>query len=464
MMRRSPGFTTVAAATMAVCIGATVALFSVVDRLLLRPLDYPRSDRLVRVFEHIVDANLLRNHVAAPNFLDWKRESAAFDAMAAYRRRNINVSAYGATPAGAGEPRFLKAARASVEFFGMLGVSPALGRVFTIDEDRRLAHVTVLSDAFWKSHLAADPDVLGKSLDFDGEPYVVIGVLPAGFRFHLEAGGQGPPDGIPDAWIPLGLYPGTRAGRGSHGLNVVARLKEGVTVRQAQAELETIAGRLSREYPDTNAHCGVFVEPLQASMVHDTRAVALILMAAVAFVLLIACANIGGLLVARSTARAREFAVRIALGASRARLARQLVVESLAVAALGGAFGTALAALSVAALRRVDVVAVPRLEEIAIDMRVLAATVGITVMTGLLFGMVPALHICAADQRHADAARRLQRTRRAARAVGTHGVAGRVRARPADRCRSDGPDAHAPRRCRSRLPGPRNPRRGPHVV
>jgi putative ABC transport system permease protein len=254
---------------------------------------------------------------------------------------------------------------------------------FTIDEDRRLAHVTVVSHAFWKSHLAADPDVLGRSLDFDGEPYVVIGVLPAGFRFHLET----------DAWIPLGLYPGTRAGRGSHGLNVVARMKAGVTARQAQLELETIARRLSREYPDTNAHCGVFVEPLQASMVHDTRPVALILMAAVTFVLLIACANIGGLLVARSTARAREFAVRIALGASRARLARQLVVESLAVAALGGAVGTALAALSVATLRRIEVVAVPRLDEIAINMRVLAATVGITVLTGLLFGMVPALHI-----------------------------------------------------------------------
>ena len=279
-----------------------------------------------------MDANLLRNHAAAPNFLDWKRESAAFDGMAAYRRRNINVSAYGATPAGAGEPRFLQAARASVEFFGVLVFRRRSAVSFTIDEDRRLAHVTVVSHGFWKSHLAADADVLGKSLDFDGEPYVVIGVLPAGFRFHLET----------DAWIPLGLYPRRPAPDAARTVSHRrAACRRASTVPQAQAELESIARRLSREYPDTNAHCGVFVEPLQASMVHDTRAVTLILMAAVAFVLLIACANIGSLLVARSTARAREFAVRVALGASRARLARQLVVESLAVAALGGAFGAA---------------------------------------------------------------------------------------------------------------------------
>jgi putative ABC transport system permease protein len=277
----------------------------------------------------------------------------------------------------------VKAARASAEFFGVLGVSPALGRVFTVEEDRQVAHVTVVSHAFWMSHMSGDPGVLGTSLDFDGEPYVVIGVLPEDFRFQLET----------DAWIPLGLYPGTRAGRGAHSLGVVARLKEGTSVSRAQAELESIAKRLAREYPDTNARCGVFLEPLQASLVHDTRAVVLILMAAVAFVLLIACANIGGLLVTRSTARAREFAVRIALGASRARLARQLVVESLAVAALGGALGAGLAALGVAALRRIEIVAVPRLDEIAMDLRVLAATVGITVLTGLLFGMVPALHI-----------------------------------------------------------------------
>jgi putative ABC transport system permease protein len=243
LMRRSPGFTTVAAATMAVCIGATVALFSVVDTLLLRPLDYPRAERLVRVFEHIVDANLLRNQVSGPNVLDWKRESTAFESIAAYRRRNVNVSAYGAAAAGAGEPRYVKAARASVEFFGVLGVSPALGRVFTIEEDRQAAHVTIVSHAFWKSHLASDPDVVSKSLDFDGEPYVVIGVLPERFRFQLEA----------DAWIPLGLYPGTRAGRGAHNLNVLGRLKEGASVSRAQAELESSSKRLAREYPETNA-------------------------------------------------------------------------------------------------------------------------------------------------------------------------------------------------------------------
>ncbi len=383
LMRKTPVFTTVAALTMAVCIGANVALFSVVDVLLLRPLAYPRPDRVVRVFEHIVDANLLRNGASGPNILDWEEQNTVFTAIAAYRRRNVNISGYAKAPAGHGEPRYVRAARASREFFDVLGVPPALGRGFTLEEDRAVAHVTVLAHGFWRSALGSDPDILGKTLDFDGEPYLVIGVLPEGFRFHLET----------DAWIPLGLYPGTRAGRGSHNLNVIARLKDHVTVASAQAELEAIARRLSRQYPETNSQCGVFVEPLQASMVHDVRPVALVLSIAVAFVLLIACANIGGLLVARSAARAREFAVRIALGASRVRLARQLVVESLLVAALGGLGGIVVAALLIRVIRRLESFAVPRLEELAVDGRVLVAMLIVTSVAGVLFGLVPAFHV-----------------------------------------------------------------------
>jgi putative ABC transport system permease protein len=376
LLWKTPGFTAVAGITMAVCIGANVALFAVVDTLLLRPLDYPRADRVVRVFEHLVDANLLRNSASGPNILDWKRQSTVFAGMAAYRRRNVNVS-------GHGEPRYVKAARASREFFDVLGVTPALGRSFSPEEDRQVAHVTVLGYGFWRSALGSDPAILGKTLDFDGEPYLVIGVLPERFRFHLET----------DAWIPLGLYPGGRAGRGSHNLNVVARLRDGVSVAQAQAELETIAARLSRQYPDTNTGCGVFVEPLQASMMHDVRPMALILSTAVAFVLLIACANIGGLLVARSAARVREFAIRIALGASRVHLARQLIVEGLLVAALGGLGGLGIAAFLIAVVRRVESLPVPRLEEVAIDVRMLAFMIAVTGAAGLLFGLVPALHV-----------------------------------------------------------------------
>lgn len=376
VLRKSPLFATVATLTMAICIGANVALFGVVDLLLLRPLDYPQPDRIVRVFEHIVDANLLRNGVSGPNILDWKEQSTAFTAIASYRRRNVNIS-------GHGEPRYVRAARASWEFFDVLGVTPALGRRFTLEEDRQVARVTVLAHGFWRSALGSDPAIVGKPLDFDGEPYLVIGVLPEGFRFHLET----------DAWIPLGLYPGTRAGRGSHNLNVIARLKEGVTVASAQSELEAIAERLSRQYPETNAQCGVFVEPLQASMVHGVRQVALILTIAVAFVLLVACANIGGLLVARSAARAREFAVRTALGASRMRLARQLVVESLLVAALGGLGSVVVSAVLIGLVHRLDSFAVPRLDELGVDGRVLVAMLVITTAAGVLFGLVPAFHI-----------------------------------------------------------------------
>jgi putative ABC transport system permease protein len=376
VLRKTPLFTTVATLTMAVCIGANVALFSVVDVLLLRPLDYPGADRIVRVFEHLVEANLLRNSASGPNILDWKRDSTVFSAMAAYRRRNVNIS-------GRGEPRHVQASRASYELFDVLGTPPALGRSFTLEEDRSVAHVTVITHRFWISQLGGDPGVLGTSLDFDGEPYVVIGVLPANFRFQPAT----------DLWIPLGLYPGTRTGRGSHNLQVVARLKEGVTIDQAQAELETIAARLSRQYPDTNMHCGVFVEPLQNSMVHDVRAMSVILASAVAFVLLIACANIGALLVARSAVRAREFAVRVAMGASRSRLVRQLLVESQLVALLGGLGGVGVAAGLLAAIRRLDSFAVPRLEEFTLDTRVLIVMLVMTSAAGLLFGLVPALHV-----------------------------------------------------------------------
>jgi putative ABC transport system permease protein len=361
---------------MAVCIGANVALFSVVDVLLLRPLDFPRPDRLVRVYEHLVEANLLRNAASGPNILDWKQQSTVFAGMAAFRRRNVNVS-------GRGEPRYVQASRASVELFDVLGTPPALGRGFTAEEDRSVAHVTVVTHRFWKSELGGDPAVLGTTLDVDGEPYVIVGVLPENFRFQVAT----------DLWIPLGLYPGTRTGRGSHNLQVVARVKDGVTIAQAQAELETIARRLSLQYPQTNVHCGVFVEPLQDSMVHDVRAMSIILAAAVAFVLLIACANVGGLLIARSAVRAREFAVRVAMGASRSRLVRQLFVESQLVAMLGGLGGIGVAAVLLAAIRRLDSFAVPRLEEFALDQRMLIVTLATTSLAGLLFGLLPALHV-----------------------------------------------------------------------
>jgi putative ABC transport system permease protein len=376
ILRAAPGFTAVAVLTLAVGIGANTALFSVVHALLLRPLPFPDPARIVRIFESRPQDGLFRNSVSGPNLLDWKEQSRAFSAIAAYRPRNVNVS-------GRGEPRYVQAARASVEFFHALGVRPALGRLLTLEEERDGGPVAVISHRLWQSQFSGAPNVLGQTLTLDGEPFVVIGVLPADFRFQLDA----------DVWIRLGLYPGNMPSRGSHNLNVIARLKDGATLEAARAELATIAARLERQYPESNTGWTVVIEPLLDSTVSNVRPIALLLFGAVGFLLLTACANIGSLLVARAARRTREFAVRIALGANRTRLIRQLLTESVLLAAVGGAAGTAVAVVLVEAVARFDAFDVPRLDEVSVDASVLAVTVGLTLLTGILFGLGPALHV-----------------------------------------------------------------------
>jgi putative ABC transport system permease protein len=378
MMRRTPAFTIVAVVMLGVGIGATAAVFSIVNAVLLNPLPYAEPDRLVRIYERSVKADLLHNAVSGPNVLDWQRQTTSFARIAAFRGRSGNVS-------GRGEPRLVRAARASASFFGVLGVRPALGRTISETEDRELARVVVISDALWRSQFGGDAGAVGASLDLDGTPFAVIGVLPRSFRFSLDA----------ELWIPLGLYPGAAGigSRGGHNLGVIARLAEGTTLPQAQADLARVAGALSQTYPESNTHWDAVVEPLHDSVVRDVRPLTLLLFGAVAFVLLMTCATISSLLVARASGRAREFAVRTSLGASRARIVRQLVTEAVILSAAGGAAGVGVAALLVGVARQFTGFDVPRLDEVALDMRALIVTAGISLMTGILVGLAPAIQV-----------------------------------------------------------------------
>ena len=376
MFRVAPGFTAVAVLTLAVGIGANTAVFSIVDAVLLRPLPYPDSDRLVRVFETRVRDGLFQNSASGPNALDWQQQSTLFSGMTAYRQRSLNVS-------GRGDPTYVDGARAAANFFAVLGVTTARGRTFTVAEDREVARVAVISHPFWQSQFAGNTSVLGTTVDLDGEPYTIIGVLEPDFEFHMSA----------DIWIPLGLYPGTTSSRGSHNLQVLARLANGRTVDEAQAELAAIASRLERQYPDTNRGWGVRIVPLLDSIVQDVRPLTVVVFGAVGFVLLVACANIGSMLIARAAGRRREFAVRLALGANRARLVRQLLTESAILASLGGTLGVALALALIESARSFESVPVPRLAGAGLNGPVLAVTAAVTLVSGFLFGLAPAMHV-----------------------------------------------------------------------
>lgn len=381
MMRRTPGFTAIALTTLALGIGATSAVFSAVDAVLLQPLPYREPDRIVRLYERHTGYGLLRNAVSPPNLLDWKEQSTAFRSIAAYRPRSVNLS-------GGGEPQYVQAARVSLEFFDVLGASSLVGRSFTEAEDRTVAKVVVLSHGFWRSRFGGDPSIVGRSIDLDGEPFHVVGVMPPNFTQQLSTELVGPRR-FADLWMPLGVYSGPGlSSRGSHNLAVIARLGDGVSLEEAQSQLSTVAARLAAEHPVSNTGWDAFVEPLHESVVHDIRPIALVLLAAVGFVLIMVCANIGGLLVARATGRVREFSTRMALGASRARLSRQLLTESLLLSAVGGALGIAVAVVLVSAVRALDLPTT--LNQIAVSHRMLVVTAGVSVLVGLLFGMAPA--------------------------------------------------------------------------
>lgn len=387
-LRRSPGTSLAIVTTLALGIGANTALFSVVDAVLLRPLPYRQPDRLVALWETVPG----RFRVAPANYLDWTAQAHSFESMAAF-------GAAGFTLTGAGEPERVDGAAVSGRYFETLGVVPALGRAFRAGEDAPGAEkVVVLGHELWQRRFGGDPAILGRGLALDGELHTVVGVMPPG----LYPTWASPSGRIPflrrtqDFWVPLDLGPRMAANRRSHVLGVVARLREGVTIRAAQQEMAGLAQRLAQEHPATNAGGGALVTSLRSEIVGDVEPALLVLLGAVAAVLLLACANVAGLLLARSAARARELAVRRALGAGRLPLVRLVLSESLLLALLGGVAGAALAALGVEALLRALPTEIPRAGDVAVDARVLFFALVLSLTASVAAGLLPALQASSA--------------------------------------------------------------------
>ena len=377
MLAKNPAFTAVAVLALALGIGANTAIFSVVNALLLRPLPYKNPDQLVMVWENLSHLGFPKNTPSPANFLDWRRQATVFEGMAAFAIRSYNLT-------GVGEPERLDGRRVSANLFDLLGVKPIIGRTFVPEEDRPGTNVVLLSENLWKRRFGGDPGVIGRALTLNNESYTVIGVLPASVRLHASGNWRD------QVWVPLAFPAEEAAGRGDHFLKVIARLKLGVTLAQARSEMETIAARLAQEYPKYNMRAGAVVNPLQEEMVGDMKPALLILLGAVAFVLLIACANVANLLLARAAARQKEIALRLALGADRARLTKQLLVESVLLSLLGGVAGVALTYGALQLLTRSIPPNVAQADAIAIDAKVLIFTLLISVVTGLIFGLVPA--------------------------------------------------------------------------
>src|SRR5918911_1645146 len=377
MLLKNPGFTLVAVVALALGIGANSAIFSVVNALLLRPLPFEQPDRLVQVWES--SAKLGRNEIPAsfPNFADWREQNHVFEQTVAYSAWSFNLT-------GTAEPERIHSAIVSPAFFSTLGVEPVLGRTFLPGEDEPGKDLSVvISRRLWQRRFNSDPGVVGRGVELNGKSFTVVGVVAAAPALP----------GLSDEtelWAPVSHgYALTE--RRAHFLNVIARLKPGVGLDQAQAEMNTIAAALSRQYPEANADRGLRVVPLQEQVVGDVRPALLVLLGAVVFVLLIASTNVANMLLARASARQKEIAIRTALGAGRWRLVRQLLTESLMLSLAGGTAGLLLALWGVDLLVAFGPADLPRVKEVAVDGRVLAFTFAVSVLVGLVFGLVPAL-------------------------------------------------------------------------
>ncbi len=379
-VKRAPGFAVVAVITLALGIGANTAIFSVVNGVLLRPLAFKDPDRLVRVW-HVPPQTsfpgITKFSVSPANFLDWQAQNHAFERMAIYGFRIFTLT-------GGEQAEQVVGSAVSAGFFDTLGVRPLLGRPFSVEENQPgRSRVVVLSYRFWQEHFASNREIVGHEILLDGTNYQVAGVMPANFRF---------PD-VAQMWTPLAWTDQEKLTRGIHNYMVIARLKSGADTNQAQAEMNTISARLEQQYPADDKGWGAVVLPLQADLVGDVRPALLVLLGAVGFILLIACVNVANLSLARIFSRHKEVAIRTALGASSARIVRQVLVESVLLALLGGALGLTYAH---SGIRLIVAFLADRLShstDVSIDAKVLAFTAGIAVLTGILSGILPALHL-----------------------------------------------------------------------
>jgi putative ABC transport system permease protein len=376
MLAKNPGFTMVAVIALALGIGANSAIFSVVNTVLLRPLPYKNPERLVMVWEENSKQGFPRDTPSPANFADWRDQNHVFESMAALVEISFNLT-------GTGDPERIDGRRVSASLFSLLGVEPQLGRAFRVEEDQPGGnHVVIISYGLWQRRFGSDPGIIGKPINLNGESFTVVGVMPRTFQF---------PTRRDQLWVPVAFDAKDAGQRGSHYLEVIARIKPAVTLQQAQAEMTTIATRLQQQYPETNTSIGAVVTPLHEHVVGDIKPALLVLLGAVAFVLLIACANVANLLLARAAVRQKEIALRLALGAGRARLIRQFLTESVLLAAFGGCFGLLLSILGLSLLKRFIPPNISQAQAITIDAKVLIFTVLVSLVTGLIFGLAPAM-------------------------------------------------------------------------